>query len=141
MKRQVSALILALILATGLVRADGSHWVTSGVILNPALNTILCDTGPMLAAPDGGATTTTIRFAVTATVQLFVALEHRNAANDGLVATVAAPTGETMAYAVPASTTSDVRMITLVINNNDRIRVKVLATIAGAAQCSIWSDQ
>jgi hypothetical protein len=139
MKRSVLAILVVGVLAS-VVRAE-SLWSTSGVLINPATDAIVCDSGALPAAPDGGQATTGVRVIFASTAAALVQIEHRNADNTANVTTSRAPNGEAQAFSVPANQQIDVRDFLVIISPNDRVRVRLLAGVTGRLQCTIWTDQ
>jgi hypothetical protein len=101
-------------------------WFSAGPLTNPAIDTILADTG---AAPANSATVTIV---VASTVAAVAMIEKRNAANTANVSSQVVPV--TANGLVPV-TLPDINWV-----DNERLRVRLTAAITGQIQCSILSS-
>jgi hypothetical protein len=101
-------------------------WFSAGPLTNPAIDTILADTG---AAPANSAT---VNIVVASTVAAVAMIEKRNAANTVNVSSQVVP--------VTANGIVSVKLPDINWVDNERLRVRLTAAITGQIQCSILSS-
>jgi hypothetical protein len=101
-------------------------WNTNGIVNNPAANAILADTG---ALPSASTTLVNVKLVITATVDILVVFEHRNAANDAVVS-----------QGIPCrpsdSISIDFRGLEYALN--ERFRLRVFGAVTGNVQGSLF---
>lgn len=120
-------LVAALVALAVSVQSHAGTWSTEGPQTGPSANTILADTGPLAAS--GSRVFTVI---VRSTLGTVVAVEYRNAANDGNV--------KSQEVAIPANETVHLKFEPGVDMNADdeRIRVRLIPALTlGTIQASI----
>lgn len=107
--------------------AFGGVPVTGGAFTNPAINTILADSGQVTD------NTHEIYALCASTVAAVIVLEHRDAAN---------ATNVWSQYLIlPANTTTQIVFIKWVVTTlNERVRFRLNAAITGSVQCSVVID-
>lgn len=127
----MTKLLLAVIVA-GIalipVSASAQAWKTEGVKVAPVAGTVLADTGAIGLAGN-------YNFSVicAASTLAIVALEQRNEANT--------TTLKTQLFAVPATDTVMFSPRTsLLMQDNERIRLTVFLNVVGTVQCSMFHD-
>jgi hypothetical protein len=122
MQALFKVIIFSLLFFVATVRADIPF--TAGPLTNPAINTILADTGPMIAGSTAPA------FVVCSTVASVVVLEYRDAANAAnlysQVFTV--PLNSCFHYLYPTSWTTV---------DDERVRLRLNSAIVGSIQASL----
>jgi hypothetical protein len=101
--------------------------VTNGVLVNPAVNAILADTGPLPGPANHTAT-----IIASSSVAMVIVLEYRDAANGANL----------WAHTFPIAAQQPFKLdINLTMNADlERLRVRLQAAIAGQAQVSILTD-
>ena len=99
-------------------------WFTNGILTNPAIDTILVDTGAFAEATGP----LIVRVIVSSTVIAAPILELRNAANSANISS--------QAFISPANTTVELDLpVTWAVS--ERLRVRLNAAITGLIQASI----
>jgi hypothetical protein len=122
---RILLLAAAALLFSGFAHAD---WTTAGLLTNPAIDTILADTGP--APTDGGIRG---KMFMASTVQAVGVLEWRNAANTANI--------RSQAFVVPANSSLQIMLeFPLNMSTGERLRVRLNAAITGVVQASMFSD-
>jgi hypothetical protein len=101
-------------------------WFSAGPLTNPAIDTILADTG---AAPANSATVIVV---VASTVACVAMIEKRNALNTANVSSQVVP--------VPLNGIVSVKLPDINWVDNERLRVRLTAAVVGQVQCSILSS-
>lgn len=101
--------------------------VTGGAFTNPAINTILADSGPLTD------NTHEVTILVSSTVAAVVVLEYRNATDTANV--------WSQYVIIPANSFQPYKIEKFVITNlNERLRMRLNAAITGSIQASILID-
>jgi hypothetical protein len=101
-------------------------WYTSGLLVNPGVDAILADTGPMTAAtrklpPE---------MIVSSSVPIDVMVEHRDAANSTNL--------NSHRFRVQKNVTHYLNVShTLAMGANERVRIRLVAAVTGTVQASI----
>ena len=100
-------------------------WATAGILTNPAIDTILADSGALA----GGQSEATI--IVGGSVAAIYTIEHRNAANTANVNSqvVASVLNEAKQYWLPG----------ISFAASERIRVRLNAAVVGSLQASVFT--
>jgi len=101
-------------------------WTGAGIQTNPAINTILADTGALGAAGDDGHEYDFL-VVISSSAAADVSIEHRNAANTANV--------ETATHVVPASLVAI--FVQARMARNERLRVIMAAALTGRISATI----
>ena len=98
-------------------------WTSAGVQTNPAIDTILADSGPVQVGASGA------KIIFGSGVAAIVTVEYRNAANNA--------NNQSQILAVAANQVIDMDFPYIPFAANERIRVRLNAAITGSCQASI----
>jgi hypothetical protein len=119
---------LTLFLAVSL-SASAQTWNSAGILTNPAANTIMADSGPQ----NEGLRAWSVVCSATGSAQLIV--EHRNATDTANVP------NHTQGLLIAANGYAPLNPAAgIFFLQDERIRVRANAAVAGAAQCSVWVE-
>jgi len=101
-------------------------WVSAGPLVNPAIDTILADTGAIVSGGGGN-----LQMIVASTVACVVVLERRNALNTANISSQIFP--------VAAADPYDLKIV-VGWADGERFRLRLNAAITGSAQASLITD-
>jgi hypothetical protein len=101
-------------------------WFTSGVLVNPAIDAILADTGPAAAGEQSS-----VKVIIGGSIALIVALEYRNAANTVNV--------NSQIISSLTNAVEEVELPGLNYQTGERFRLRLVAAVVGSVQGSIFS--
>src|SRR5438477_484712 len=133
MKRFACALALvvaALMLPRTASAQSGLVWTTNGVLSNPATNAIFAD----FQNVEGAHVAKTFRVVCSSTVSAVAIIEHRDAANATVVGT------HTQAVILNAGITFETMNVSVQMQDQEHIRLRLNTGITGLAQCSIFAQ-
>jgi len=100
-------------------------WVTGGILTNPAIDTILADSGALAAGQTG------VIFIFGGSVAAIATIEHRNAANTANLNSqvIAIAANDAKQYCLPG----------IIFAASERIRLRLNAAVTGSLQASVFT--
>jgi len=124
-RRFLFGVVAAIGLAVLFARPLGAAWITGGILTNPAIDTILADSGALA----GGQTSVKIIFG--GSVAAIATIEHRNAANTVNV--------NSQVIAIVANQAVEFELPGVTFAASERIRLRLNAAVTGSLQASIFT--